>query len=367
MKKSATFYVCLCILLFFVMAFFVREKKTVSDLENRTLEQIKKISIDSILSTNTSKNIDRYIEDHFPFRDFLLHFNSLYDRGMNSIVKNEVVMGKNARLFNDCSKEENNNLYANIQAIDKLSKAIDKPFNISVVPYSARIYEEYLPYGYKTNNDFFNIENTIENSNLKYIPILEELKRNKKYNLFYYTDHHWTANGALYGYKTIAKALNKNDDIKAKIKVEHNFKGSLYAKFVNIFTTEEDFSYWDDESLILDINGKKQTTIHDYDKLKSRDKYAALMHGNHGLACLTNKNANDTILIVKDSYANAILPLIANNYKKTYIVDLRFFSGNLINLYNEINPSDILFLYGEISLCNERSIAQSISSMLYNK
>ena len=52
--------------------------------------------------------------------------------------------------------------------------------------------------------------------------------------------------------------------------------------------------------------------------------------------------------MIKDSYANSLIPLLAHHYKKIYVVDLRYYNGKLKELMQECDSTgqmDVLVLY----------------------
>ena len=81
-------------------------------------------------------------------------------------------------------------------------------------------------------------------------------------------------------------------------------------------------------------NGETQYTarvtepIVNTEKLATRDKYAAFLDGNNGYSVIEG-DGEDSILVVKDSYANCFVPFLTANYAKIGVVDLRNFSYGL--------------------------------------
>ena len=54
------------------------------------------------------------------------------------------------------------------------------------------------------------------------------------------------------------------------------------------------------------------------------------------------------MFVLKDSYANCFIPLLAPHYEKIYVVDLRYYNGRLLALMEQYEPEtgmDVLVLY----------------------
>ena len=86
-----------------------------------------------------------------------------------------------------------------------------------------------------------------------------------------------------------------------------------------------------------------------------KDKYAYFLKGNNGIVTITNHNMEEgeTLLVVKDSYANCFLPMIAAHYKTVYVVDLRYYANLLSESAAEWDIDDLLILYNVNSFATD--------------
>ena len=62
------------------------------------------------------------------------------------------------------------------------------------------------------------------------------------------------------------------------------------------------------------------------------------------------------LLILCDSYANAIAPMLSASYARIDLVDPRYFSGDLAALAQEAQPNAMLAIFGLNTLTTNRSI-----------
>lgn len=85
------------------------------------------------------------------------------------------------------------------------------------------------------------------------------------------------------------------------------------------------------------------------DKVKTRDKYAMFMHGNPSLSVIYSKKNNENkgkkLLILKDSYANSMIPFFTYNYEEIYVVDLRYYGDSVSELMKEKGINSVFILY----------------------
>ena len=76
---------------------------------------------------------------------------------------------------------------------------------------------------------------------------------------------------------------------------------------------------------------KKTASFYDTSKLETRDKYAMFFNGNHGKVVITTPTEeNRTLLVIKDSYANSLIPFLAPYYRKMQVEEIQ----EVLYLYN---------------------------------
>lgn len=74
----------------------------------------------------------------------------------------------------------------------------------------------------------------------------------------------------------------------------------------------------------------------DPDAMKERDKYAALMWGNAMKAELINEQATGgTLLLLRDSFANALMPYLSQHYKHVIAIDPRYYKKDIVQFAAE--------------------------------
>ena len=83
--------------------------------------------------------------------------------------------------------------------------------------------------------------------------------------------------------------------------------------------------------------------------LETKNQYGFFLNDNHAFIEIhTGYNAGKTLFVIKDSYANSMIPLLTAHYETIYVVDLRYFNGKLFQLMEQYEPEqgmDVLVLY----------------------
>ena len=82
------------------------------------------------------------------------------------------------------------------------------------------------------------------------------------------------------------------------------------------------------------------------------------LSGNHARVHIqTNADSDRRLLVVKDSYAHALAPFLAEEYRTIDLIDLRYFKRQTISDWLAENPADeILFVYGLSSLTGDTAL-----------
>lgn len=338
-----------------IMAF--TEDKEFSENENRYLSNKPKISINNILTGKYFKNFEKYVDDQFIFRDKLYEIKTQIQILVGNKDINGVYLAKDNYLIEKKSENEidKRKLQDNI---NKLNEFIDinkdRNIKIMLVPTASLILKEKLPQNadvYDQNEILNMIKNNIKNAT--FIDLREQFFKHKEEYIYYKTDHHWTSLGSYYAYQEWCKYHDINSDVnKYSIEtVTTDFKGSLYSKVLNknvendkieIFRPIKEVNY----EVFYNFNKTKSSSIYDFEKLKTKDKYQVFLGGNYPeLKIKTNNKNEKNLLIIKDSYANSFIPFLINDYENICAIDMRYFKEDLKEYMAENEINEVLILY----------------------
>jgi len=214
-----------------------------------------------------------------------------------------------------------------------------------------------LPYGAYTpiqNQVAALAKDTLSQTNINFINPTQALKDNFDEYIYFRTDHHQTAYGSYLSYKHLCEQMgitpySENDFTKKDLSNE--FFGTMWSKAplfnvsgdtISIYEPKFDIDY----EVKYVAEDKTSNSFYENSWLEKKDKYSMFFDGNHPVISITSSNKNGKKLAVyKDSYANSILPLLANHYEEIHVFDLRYYNANPLLYLEENNISDILVLY----------------------
>ena len=182
--------------------------------------------------------------------------------------------------------------------------------------------------------------------------------------IYYKTDHHWTSLGAYYGYEALGDYLGfKAVEIEQfnKDLVSDRFLGSMYRK-VNVFKGSPDriFKYYLDEDVLdqLIVNNESiRDSLYDESFLDKNDKYSYFLGGDYGLVEINTKiNNGRSLLLIKDSFSNSMVPFLSQHYQTIYMIDARYFGKSITEFIEERDIEDILMAYSLSNIVGSKAL-----------
>lgn len=364
------------LLLFFIIVNLIVKDKSFSTEENRMLASKPEFTMEQFKEGRYMKKYDTYRSDQFAFRDFWVHFKVNTDRMLGKNQSNGVFYGKEHTLIEEFAKPDPSIKKDQIAAINTFSKKHSKLTQyLMLVPNAVSIWEDRLPYKAPIQSQQVYIKQFYEDvdQSVKKIDVAKVLKEHKKEAIYYRTDHHWTTKGAYYGFLAAAKVMGIEADKVGyeMLAVSSDFKGTLASKSGYSIQPLDEIDIYVPQNikirtLVTYVDEKqKKATMYNTDALKQKDKYELFFGGNHPLIKIdTDSKSQKVLLILKDSYANSMVPFLTPYYQKIIMVDPRYYYENINDLINEENVTDLLYLYN----CNTFSSDTSLKGVLeFNK
>ncbi|WP_297437755.1 DHHW family protein [uncultured Clostridium sp.] len=342
----------------------VNTEKVFSDIENRFLKKKPRFNTENLVSGDYTKDYEEYINDNFIGRDSFINLKSISESVLLKLENNNIVYGKYGYMFEKKLSLDEEILSNNIKQIDSFISQNENA-SLMMVPYSASVYTDYYTGMLQMVNEYETMDDISKYvGSDRVIDVDSVLRENKKFdNIYYKTDHHWTTNGAYLAYIEYCK--NKNleaiDINSLKENKVDDFLGTFYSKSKLINAQADNLIYYDMSNLSMKIDGKNEyESIYKLENLEKRDKYSVFLDGNHSKVTIKNDNLkNDKkLLVIKDSFANSMIPFLANNYEEVIVLDLRHFNFKISEFLDENKFDDILVLYSLDSLSKDKTIAK---------
>ena len=241
-------------------------------------------------------------------------------------------------------KERSARRYAEI--LNSYAKRL--PEDVRIFSMIAPIRVEFMGDNYAASNDsqFETIEkiNDMLDDRIIKTATYDRLAAHSDEYIYFRTDHHWTALGAYYAYLSFAEAA-WIAPVTIDNYIEHAIPGFLgsFAKGTKNKTTLEhpDTLYYYTLDTGIGFSRKLFVIPEDMSKLS----YRVFMGGDYAKLDYTSTNTNGkTLVVIKDSYANALLPWLSPNYERIIVIDPRQYGGSVTKLIGDMENVDLLFV-----------------------
>lgn len=191
------------------------------------------------------------------------------------------------------------------------------------------------------------------NPEINCINIFDVLAENIDDEVFFRYDHHWTAKGAYYAYKEFCKSNNLHatslNDMEKKL-LNSTWQGSYYKSTQDErikYATDELYCYLPTKKHTMTYMDSSDNETYKFDTSIHTDwtSYIAFIGGDNPYTVIEVEDGpkDKCILVIKDSYGNAFVPYLCENYGSIVVVDPRFAAeGFAQTLKHTTKVSDVL-------------------------
>ena len=382
LKKKA-FYRLAAILLLFIMAvvFIVNlltpDKKT-STAENRVLQTLPSFSLSEYFSGRLESKLEDYANDQFVGRNLMIKVKTSADKTEGVLISNGVIRCRDHYLMEELTVPDEQAIKQTEKALKKFKEQYnDTDMYFLLAPNAANILNDKLPATVTVNDQDKYMDQFFKNLKKNdIVPVdvrkaLEDAVSESNNQIYYRTDHHWTSDGAYYAFKAAANVLDIKDDIQyTNYVVKNNFRGTLYSTsgFTNgrddaikLYIPKSTKNY--NNSVIYYSDTKKKTTeFYELDNLKKKDAYTVFGGSNHPYYTIdTPTESKDVLLLLKDSYANCMIPFLSQKYRRIIVVDPRYYFDSLDTIMESEEVTKVLFLYNANTLFSDTTLRMALS------
>lgn len=351
-----TIIVIFSIILVFTVADFIQGDRLYSEKENRVLAAKPKFSKETLWDGSFAKDYEKYVSDQFVRRDKWIAVKTRLDILMQKSNIKGVYLGKDGYLIEQHRPEN----YTEEQIEEKLEllKALDDRWNLRVmlVPTADNIITDKLPENapyYDETELLARVRGLV--GKYHYIDVYGALKEHVDEELYYRTDHHWTSLAAYYGYVEWAETVHVYPlirDPENRKTVTEDFLGTLHSRVDLEMEADkiEFFPQTDNKPVDITFDfGRTAYSFYEPKHLETKNKYGYFLDDNHAFVEIhTSRRNGRKLFVLKDSYANSVIPMLAQHYEYVYVVDPRYFNGKLFDFmeqYGDKNEMDVLVLY----------------------
>ncbi len=219
---------------------------------------------------------------------------------------------------------------------------------------------------------------------VKFVDVYDELLKHKKEDIYLRTDHHWAGLGGYYAAKRLAETAGvpfKGLDAYDRHEIK-GFVGSMYgySKDISVKNAPETFVYYTPNQVGYDAEFVAYTLNKNFKIIRESKPFKSAFfkkfkdgNGNAYLTFIgtdqayvkvkTSTPGNRKLLIIKDSYGNAVPGNLFYSFNEVHVIDFRYFTHNLKDYVNKNGITDIAVCFNVFNAYSSGS-ASKVKKML---
>ena len=359
---------------FIVMLLLPADKESIEE-ENRVMSTVPPISAETAFSGEFAEGFESFIGDNIGYRSFFTQLSKDMDGakgfplregqivstnkdiGTGTIQKQTLLVADNAIMEMFIKNTEQEKRYA--ETVNSYARKLPEGIKLFSMLVPTKL--EFCEPIYKNLQD--SQKSAIESiysmldSNVTAIDVYGVLEPYSDEYIYLRTDHHWTQLGAYYAYREFMKmeggsAVDKED---FEVNGIQSVLGSLSDRVsLSEVSAEPDIIEWYDVDTTDSVrvgmhdisDGGKLTNYNGVMYERTKTDYNFFFGCDHPIVEMTNTDNSDgkTLVILKDSYSNALAPWLIKSYHKVILVDPRIYKGKLDTILDEYSPDELLIV-----------------------
>lgn len=393
------FIFSLCCLLLLLGA--LCSEQTVSVQENRMLQDKPQLSVVSYTSGDYFQQYEAYLYDHVPGRALFLEkaerFKAMVayqgdstaqvvettadvgvQQGTAETANTQEVLVLNDRLL-ELYQYQPAGCDAYVNAVNAYARWLpeDIAFYQMLIPMPIAFAAE--QYQHLSDNQQQAIEDVYSQLDSRICPVdaYHVLEQHQQENLYFRTDHHWTALGAYYGAEAFAQAANITLPAFSEYEA-HIMSGYLGQLALNNLTPQLE-QHQEDVVYYLRPGHNNSSTMYFYEDGQTKSftapmvneqfnqgkaDYGIFISGDYPYTVVEGDAINGRVLaLVKDSYGNALIPWLTAGYERIVAIDPRSYQEDLQQLLQQYAVTDFLLL-DYVKVTSMPAYAEQLQSLL---
>lgn len=328
--------------------------------ERRQLKQFPEVSLDSILDGAFMSDFEAYAVDQFPFRDEIRSVKTAVQKYLlgqsdnNGVYMVEGHLGQMDATLSKAALQRSVNKLNSVY--ETYIKDSDAKVYFSIIPdknYFLAKEHGYLTYEYEDLYSY--MQSGLKDMN--YIEIRDLLLIDD----YYRTDSHWKQECIVDVAERLSSEMGNVDKSIFEVNpLDVPFYGVYYGQ-AGLSLEPDTLNYLSNSELsqcrVYDHENQREIPMYDLKLATGRDGYEMYLSGALSAITIENPEASTMkeLVIFRDSFSSSLAPLLATQYAKVTLLDVRYLNEGMIDEIVHFTNQDVLFLYSTSVLNNEAS------------
>ena len=364
----------------FLAANAITPDRTFSEMENRNLEQRPEVDLGTpeklfkdgnFFNGQFMRDFETYTTDQFVGRDTWIALKSSTERLLGKKENNDVYFADNDTLITRFDQPDAQRVTDNLNYVNNFVENVDIPVIFSLIPTQACIWADRLPEG-APNASQTDLLTQAQGAvtGAAWADLYTPLMAHKDEGIFYRTDHHWTSLGAYYGYVGLAEALGYEpvplSDYEETVR-STEFYGTVFSSSGVRWVKPDTITTYVPEDGITVVSHTYDNSGNPVEEprelyvesfLSVKDKYSMFLGGNQSLGVVKNENNPDgpKLMIIRDSYADSLVPFLTAHYSEIHLLDPRYYHLSFADYAEQNGIDQALVLYSVPNFVTDQNL-----------
>lgn len=358
---------CALVLCFFGGGLLLGGSEPFSETENRAMRSWNTLWANGVGEEGLLRSLSGICADQFPLRGELLTLRAYGERLLGRGEHRRILFGEDGYLIPRGEYGEDSYLEANAEAIRRFCETREE-LTLWILPQSRDVMCDSLPKLYPQEEQ--GAQRVAESLSDSFALTRNAMRQRAEEGeqVWYRTDHHFTTLGAYECYRVLSPTVGWKpmaEEWFRKEVVSTSFLGSSHSSLGGKYPCQSDtivlYRYPEDEEITVE-NRETKTVVkgfYDRSRLDMKDQYQIFLGGNHPYVSITapSLEARPRYLVVKDSFANSMIPFLAI-HADLDVIDPRYTSLPLSSYMEEREYDGILFIAGVGTLATDPSFGR---------
>ena len=337
--------------------------------ENRALAALPQVSAASVWNGTLAQNAEEFYKDHIFARRLLLKLDTAVQmKLLGRPVVHDVVLGDTALLpapgFS--AKRSDAELQADaaciaegLQSVKAAADAVGAKLLYTLVPEQRTVFSDFYPDwmddpARDTAKNRAALLSALEDANIPALDLTDAFRSDPDVlSLYSRVDHHYTLKGAYAAYRAVCEAFGLTASELTVVDAQTELFGTYNRKLYGLSPVREAMQVLENAFPAYERfdNGKPSDTPLIKPQTGSRGLYTDYMGGDIAETIVrTDREDLPKILIVGDSFTNALEPLAVFDFSEMRSLDYRHYDGLALSAYIlEYAPEFVVVVRDDVS------------------
>lgn len=333
-----------------LLLLLILPKQRFSQREKRYLAEAPVLSGKTLFSGEWGGQVEDYLADHLPGRDFFVGLNAYADLLTGRQAGKEILTASGGRLVEAPAEWNEDQAQKNLNAVLAFAENCERPVDFMLIPTAGWAAGDSVRGVHAPYEDEASIAELYGRAGdaVNCVPLCGEFSGHGEW--FFRTDHHWNSRGAYEGLCAYLKAVDREPPAESEYeRIDGGlFCGSTWSRSALWLTPGDPLELWQPKGEIRVMNAETEG-IHDgvfyWERLEEEDKYTVNLDGNHSLVRTENPQGQGKLLVIRDSFANSLGTFLAGEYETVVLIDLRYYRQSVSALLEQEDFDRVLVCY----------------------